>query len=71
MAGDEDHYRTLQVDPAARAEVIEAAFTVLREILIREDPPDAPRRLAVLMRAHAVLRDPARRAEHDAERRPA
>jgi hypothetical protein len=65
-----DHYRTLQVDPSACPEVVEAAFTVLREKLLREDPPDAPRRLARLNAAHREISDAARRAAHDAGRDP-
>jgi hypothetical protein len=49
--------------------VVEAAFTVLREKLLREDPPDAPRQLARLNAAHRELADPDRRAAHDAARR--
>ena len=64
----EDHYRTLQVHPDACQEVIEAAFVVLREKLMREDPPDAPRRLAGLNAAHRELSDRERRIAYDAQR---
>jgi DnaJ-class molecular chaperone len=67
-APERDHYRVLQVDPAACREVIEAAFGVLREKLLREDPPDAPRRLAELNAAHRELGDPERRAAYDGRR---
>jgi curved DNA-binding protein CbpA len=60
-----DPYVVLQVHHAARTEVIEAAFTVLREILIREDPPDAAGRLAALNNAHQTLTDPELRRRHD------
>lgn len=63
-----DHYRILQVDPAACPEVIEAAFTVLREMILRADAADAPRRLAELNAAHRVLSHPEGRAAHDARR---
>lgn len=62
---NEDPYAVLQVHHTARAEVIEAAFRVLRELLLNEDPPDAPQRLAALNRAHQTLSDPARRRAHD------
>jgi DnaJ-class molecular chaperone len=63
--GLSDPYRALQVDPEACAEVIEAAFRVLREMTLRSDDEDAPRRLARLMAAHRTLADPARRAAWD------
>lgn len=66
--GAEDPYAVLQVHVGARAEVIEAAFKVLREILMTEDPPDAPQRLVALNAAHHVLSDPERRRQHDAAR---
>lgn len=47
-----DDYRELQVDPRACPQVIEAAFTVLREQILRSDSDDAPRRLARLNAAH-------------------
>jgi hypothetical protein len=65
VVGD-DPYRVLQVDPAACPEVISAAFTVLREMVLAGDAVDAPRRLAELNRAHRTLSDPGRRAAHDA-----
>lgn len=68
LGGEPDPYRELQVDPAACAEVIEAAFGVLREMTLRSHDADAPRRLARLMAAHRILSDPARRAALDEER---
>ena len=67
VAGREgvDPYRVLQVDPGACPEVIEAAFTVLREMALRSGDDDAPQRLALLMAAHRILSDPARRAALD------
>ena len=47
-----EDYRELQFDPAACPQVIEAAFTVLREEILRSGSDDAPRRLARLMAAH-------------------
>lgn len=52
---DEDHHRTLQVHSEACPEVIDAAFAVLREMVLRDESDDAPRRLAALMRAHRSL----------------
>ena len=48
---EEEAYRVLELDPRARPEVVRAAFTALREICLREDGDDAPRRLAELNRA--------------------
>ena len=53
------------MDPGACPQVIDAAFTVLREMVLRSDDDDAPRRLARLGAAHRTLADPARRAAHD------
>ena len=50
----EEAYRVLQVDPAACRPVIDAAFAVLREMCLRDDADDAPRRLAELTRAHRL-----------------
>jgi hypothetical protein len=58
----------LQVDPLACSEVVEAAFTVLRERLLADPADDAPARLAALNRAHHVLGDAGRRAEYDRAR---
>ena len=46
--------------------MVDAAFAVLREMTLRSDDDDAPRRLARLMAAHRILSDPARRAAWDA-----
>ena len=45
--------------------MIEAAFTVLREMVLGSEDADAPRRLARLNAAHRTLADPDRRAAHD------
>ncbi len=66
MSDPQGLYFTLEVAVHARAEVIEAAFSVLREQVLRDDGPDAPSRLAALNRAHATLGDPRRRAAYDA-----
>jgi curved DNA-binding protein CbpA len=72
MAGGQgltdDPYRVLQVHTEACREVIDAAFSVLREKLMRDDPPDAPSRLARLNAAHRVLTDPGLRDAHDSLR---
>ena len=47
-------------------QVIEAAFTALRELVLTSDDAGAPRRLAELNAAHRVLADPERRASYDA-----
>lgn len=66
-----EHYRTLQVDPAADPDVIQAAY---RRLAARYHPdaaaqsggtPDAAR-MAALNAAWAVLGDPAARARYDA-----
>ena len=50
----EQAFRVLQVDPAACRQVIDAAFGVLREMCLRDDADDAPRRLAELTLAHRI-----------------
>ena len=64
LDGD-DPYRALQVHRDACPEVIDAAFAVLREMVLRSEDEDAPRRLARLMAAYRTLSDPARRAAWD------
>jgi len=63
---EREAFRVLQVDPEACPEVVEAAYAVLREMVLRSDADDAPRRLAQLGAAHRLLGDPGRRAHHDA-----
>ena len=73
MAGDRqvDHYKILQVDPEAEAEVVQAAY----RRLARKYHPDvasgaeAAERMATINRAWDVLRDEGRRAAYDVERR--
>jgi hypothetical protein len=50
-----DPYRVLQVRPDACPEVIEAAFGVLREMILRSDADDAPTRLAELNLARRIV----------------
>jgi curved DNA-binding protein CbpA len=70
MSEMRDHYKVLQVDPAADPEVITAAFRALA----RRVHPDRDasgvheHRMAELNRAYDVLRDAARRRAYDAER---
>ena len=65
-----DHYRTLQVDPEAELEIITAAFRVLARRLHpdRDITGVEEYRMAELNRAYAVLRDPEKRRQYDAER---
>lgn len=66
-----DFYKTLQVDPAADPEVIEAAYKRLaRKFHPDTNPaPDANTRMAALNEAYAVLGDPQQRADYDLRRR--
>ncbi len=50
-------FRVLQVDPAACRQVVDAAFSALREMCLRDDASDAPRRLAELTLAHRIARE--------------
>ncbi len=66
-----DLYRLLQVDPEADVEIIGAAY---RKLAQRYHPdvtsdPSAAARMAAINAAWEVLRDPAKRAAYDRERR--
>ncbi len=68
VSADPTHYRTLQVDPAADPEVIEAAF---RRLALKYHPDratdgDAAERMRQLLEAKAVLTDPGKRQAYDA-----
>jgi molecular chaperone DnaJ len=67
-----DPYKVLQVDPEAEDEVIQAAY---RRLAQKYHPdvvgPDGAARMASINAAWELLRDPARRAAHDRERRAA
>ncbi len=68
---EQDHYRVLQVDPRAEAEVIQAAY---RKLAAKYHPdvnpsPDAAEQMARINRARDVLLDPEARARYDTARR--
>lgn len=65
-----DPYKTLQVDPEADPEVIQAAY---RRLARKYHPdvmpgPEAARRMVAINRAWALLEDPEARASYDRER---
>jgi curved DNA-binding protein CbpA len=69
VTGRRTYYQVLQVDVEADADVI---GTVYRRLAQRYHPdrdpgPDAEKRMRELNEAHAVLKDPERRARYDAE----
>jgi curved DNA-binding protein len=65
-----DHYKVLQVDPEADADVITAAFRALaRRLHPDKDITGVDEvRMAELNRAYSVLRDPQSRRQYDADR---
>ena len=69
MTGTTDHYKTLQVDSEAEADVIAAAY---RRLAAKYHPdiagPEAMGRMIAINAAWDVLRDPGRRAAYDRER---
>lgn len=69
MTGGTDHYKTLQVDSEAEADVIAAAY---RRLAAKYHPdiagPGAMARMIAINAAWEVLRDPGRRAAYDRER---
>jgi curved DNA-binding protein CbpA len=62
-----EHYRVLQVDPAANPLVIQAAYRVLARIFHPDVEGDADQ-MTRINNAWAVLGDPRQRAEYDRER---
>ena len=66
-----DLYRILQVDPEADTEIIGAAYRKLAQRYHPDvtDDPAAAARMAAINAAWEVLRDPAKRALYDRERR--
>src|SRR3989304_5387583 len=65
-----DHYKVLQVDPEAEAEVVQAAYRRLARKYHPDvaESPEAAARMAAINAAWAVLKDPARRAAYDTQR---
>ena len=63
-----DLYRVLQVDPAAEADVIAAAYRVLARKLHPDRAAREAERMIELNRAYAILRDPSSRARYDRDR---
>ncbi|MFL5680592.1 MAG: J domain-containing protein [Chloroflexota bacterium] len=64
-----DAYKTLQVDPEADIEVIQAAYRRLAQKYHPDTAgPDAANRMVAINEAWAVLRDPSSRADYDRER---
>src|SRR3954447_17177949 len=69
MADPIDAYKTLQVDPEADVEVIQAAYRRLAQKYHPDTAgPDAANRMVAINEAWALLRDPTSRAEYDRER---
>jgi curved DNA-binding protein CbpA len=67
-----NHYKVLQVDPEAEAEVIQAAY---RRLARKYHPDvagdaDSAARMAAINAAWAILRDPIQRARYDRESLP-
>ncbi len=63
-----DPYRVLQVDPEAEPEVIRAAYRSLAQKYHPDKTGGQYERMSAINEAWAILRDPARRAEHDRQR---
>lgn len=63
-----DPYRVLQVDPEAEPEVIRAAYRSLAQKYHPDKTGGQYERMTAINEAWAILRDPARRAEHDRRR---
>jgi len=68
MVVNVDHYATLQVDPRAKREVIQAAYRTLARTYHPDIAGGSEARMAALNSAWAVLRDPAARAAYDRAR---
>ena len=70
MTADLDPYKVLQVDSEAEDEVIQAAYRRLAQKYHPDRAPDAEsaQRMIRINAAWEVLRDPVRRAAHDAAR---
>ena len=70
MASPIDAYKTLQVDPEAEDEVIQAAYRRLAQKYHpdRQSDDEGVERMVAINAAWELLRDPARRAAYDASR---
>lgn len=64
----EDHYRALQIDPSAQAEIVEAAWRRLAKIYHPDGTRPDAERMKAINAAHDVLKDPGRRAAYDRQR---
>ena len=73
MASPIDAYKTLQVDPEAEDEVIQAAYRRLAQKYHPDRQPDEEgvQRMVAINAAWELVRDPARRAAYDASRETA
>lgn len=67
---DFDPYKTLQVDPEADPDVIQAAYRRLAQKFHPDlaSDPESARRMALVNRAWELVSDPVRRAAYDRER---
>lgn len=63
----DDHYETLQIAPLAAPEVVEAAYNGLSKKYGADPDPAVREKRRDLDRAYAVLSQPERRAEYDAQ----
>jgi curved DNA-binding protein CbpA len=63
-----DAYRVLQVDPAAEAAVLHAAYRALARIYHPDGVSPDARRMAIINRAYGLIGRPDRRERYDADR---
>ncbi|MBW7929868.1 MAG: J domain-containing protein [Gammaproteobacteria bacterium] len=68
MRNRRNHYRILQVQPGAPAEIIRASYrTLMQRMRLHPDLGGSHRHAALINEAYAVLSDPDRRARYDRE----
>lgn len=68
MRNRRNHYRILQVQPGAPAEIIRASYrTLMQRLRLHPDLGGSHRHAALINEAYAVLSDPDRRARYDRE----